>query len=60
MFDKLPWPSVEDMEIFRREQLGSGIKDLPTDCYAVRISPKGGVTYLTKDEYNNLINGVKQ
>lgn len=57
--NSVPLPQVCEIEKLRREITGCVVGDIPDGCYAIRTSRTGEVTYLTEEEYNNLINGVK-
>lgn len=52
----LPLPQVCEIEKLRRELIGGVHQSIPENCVAIRTSRTGEVTFLTEEEYNNLIN----
>lgn len=51
-------PSPEEMEAVRVDAMSqkvvADLNDIPEGTYAVRISRKGHITFLTKEEYDKL------
>lgn len=51
-------PSPEEMEAVRVDAMSqkvvADLKDIPEGTYAIRVSRKGRIIFLTKEEYDKL------